>query len=401
MVGLHHLEGPGHHRPVRRALHLDDAAVRGGRDDPIRGTGKPVDHRVQQRLHPDVAVGSAEEHRHEHAGHGQAAQSSDQQVVVHVSVGDQHLQHGVVVQRHVVQQTSASRLDLHAAIGGHGPHHHLLSVVAHEGQLATAHHVDHPAMVGLEAHGKLHGDGLQPETTAELLHHRQRVGTPSVALVHEGQEGHGVALHLAHDGPGLGLHAGDSVQHQHRPVQGRHGPFHLDREVDVSGGVHDVQLRVAPDRGRGRSTDGDASVPLLGVMVEGRRSRTAGLAQGVDAARVEQDALGERGLSCVDVGSDAEGAKGVKGRHDVLLGQRARRKCRPEAWEASGRGSADARHPVSETERAGTHALRCGGGRSRAPRHRSQRRRQSAPVSEAGTHHTCRNGKPPSCTGMG
>jgi hypothetical protein len=145
-----------------------------------------------------------------------------------------------------------------------------------------------------------------------------------------------VALHLAVDGVGLALHAADGAEHKHRAVEHAQGALDLDREVDVPGRVDDVDLVLLPPcEGRCR-LDRDALLALqvhavhLGpdavlathlppqrtdaqIRRGGFRAHTqlhrgwpAGSARPnlvnfVDAARVEEDALRQRGLARVDM----------------------------------------------------------------------------------------------------
>jgi len=49
----------------------------------------------------------------------------------------------------------------------------------------------------------------------------------------------------------LGLHAGDPVEHGDSAIEDSQGPLHLDGEVDVTGGVDDVDPVVMPEAGGG------------------------------------------------------------------------------------------------------------------------------------------------------
>src|ERR1019366_10023331 len=86
----------------------------------------------------------------------------------------------------------------------------------------------------------------------------------------------------------------------------------LDREVDVTGRVNDVDAVPVPvTGGRGRG-DGDAALLLLDHPVH-RGGSLVHLTDLVVLARVEQDALGRGGLARVDVGHDANVANSVEG----------------------------------------------------------------------------------------
>lgn len=67
-----------------------------------------------------------------------------------------------------------------------------------------------------------------------LLQRPARVGSHSVQLVDEGEEGDVVALHLSVDGHGLTLDASHCTQNQHRSVQHPQSSLHLDGEIHMT-----------------------------------------------------------------------------------------------------------------------------------------------------------------------
>jgi hypothetical protein len=139
----------------------------------------------------------------------------------------------------------------------------------------------------------------------------------SIHLVDEGDARHVELVGLAPDGLGLRLDARHAVEHHHRAVQHAQRSLDLDREVDVSGRVDQVDVVVAPrEAGRGGG-DGDAALSLLRHPVHGRLA-LVDLADLVNAARVKQKALGDGGLAGVDVRDDADVAHA---RHLVRLGR--------------------------------------------------------------------------------
>ena len=168
--------------------------------------------------------------------------------------------------------------------------------------------VDHAGEVGLEPDRQLHGHGVVAELLLELVHHPERVGAGAVALVHEGNARHLVAPHLLVDGDGLRLHAADGAQHQDGAVEHPQGALDLDGEVDVAGGVDDVDLVAVPLAERGGRGDGDAPFALEFHAVHERAHAVFALdvVHRVDAVGVEEDPLGEGRLARVDVGADAD-----------------------------------------------------------------------------------------------
>ena len=128
--------------------------------------------------------------------------------------------------------------------------------------------------------------------------------------------GHGVLVGLAPHGHRLRLDAGDAVEDGDGAVEDAQRALDLGGEVDVAGGVDDVDLVVLPPAGRRGGRDGDAALLLLLHPVHGGGA-LVDLTDLVGDAGVEQDALGGGGLAGVDVRHDADVADLVEVRGDV------------------------------------------------------------------------------------
>jgi hypothetical protein len=108
-------------------------------------------------------------------------------------------------------------------------------------------------------------------------------------------------------GEGLGLHALRRIHQQQRPLARRQRPCHLVREVDVPGGVDQVQDVVVSIVGPVAKPDGvgldrDPALALEIHRVEHLRLHLAGLEGPGDF----EEAVGERRLAVVDVRDDRE-----------------------------------------------------------------------------------------------
>lgn len=104
---------------------------------------------------------------------------------------------------------------------------------------------------------------------------------------------------------GLGLHALDGRDHQHHAVEHAQRPLNLRDEIRVSGGVDQIDLAgVQLERHHG-GLDGDAAgaFQLQGVGLGRALVDTADRA---DDAGLEEDTLGEAGLTGVDVRQDPD-----------------------------------------------------------------------------------------------
>jgi len=165
--------------------------------------------------------------------------------------------------------------------------------------------VDHALEVLLGPDRDLDRDRAGAEARLDGIEGHEEVGPHPVHLVDEGDPGHAVAIGLAPDRLRLRLDTRHRVEDGHRAVEHAQAALDLDREVNVSGRVYDVDHVVAPHRvGRGRG-DRDPPLPLLLHPVR-RRRPFVDLAHLVDAAGVEKDPLGGRGLTGIDVGHDAD-----------------------------------------------------------------------------------------------
>ncbi|MNO87954.1 hypothetical protein D3C76_793880 [compost metagenome] len=169
---------------------------------------------------------------------------------------------------------------------------------------------------------------MVPQALVDLPDHTEEVGALAVHLVHIGQTRHCVLVGLAPDRLGLRLDAVGAAEHHHRAIQHTQRTLHLDGEIDVPGGIDDVQPvflvllgGAQPERRGGRRGDGDAALLLLHHPVHGRRP-VVDFAHLVVDPGVEKDALGGGGLACIHMRDDTDIAVELDGgcaRHDPLL----------------------------------------------------------------------------------
>src|SRR5690606_31747921 len=93
--------------------------------------------------------------------------------------------------------------------------------------------------------------------------------------------------------------------HSNGPVEYSKGPLNLDREVNVAGGVDDVDYVVVPDAGGGGGGDGDAPLLLLLHPVHGAGT-LVDFTDLVVTPGVIEDSLGKRCLARVNVSHDPD-----------------------------------------------------------------------------------------------
>jgi hypothetical protein len=179
---------------------------------------------------------------------------------------------------------------------------------------------------------------MQLELVAQLVAHAVRVRAGAVELVDERDPRDLVAPHLAVDGVTLRLHTGDAAQHHDRPVEDAQRALDLDREVDVSGGVDDVDVVLGLDRGprhrhhasgffagrplaerRGRlDRDAALALELHGIHLGADAVLAFHLVDRVDPRGVVQDPFSQCSFPTVDVSRDADVADfGQVGEHEA------------------------------------------------------------------------------------
>ena len=162
-----------------------------------------------------------------------------------------------------------------------------------------------PSKLVLGADRQLDRERVGAEALADRADRHLEVGADAVHLVDEGDPRDAVLVGLAPDGLGLRLDAGDGVEDDDRAVEDAQRALDLDGEVDVARRVDDVDAVVLPvARGRGRGDRDAALLLLLHPVHDG--GAVVDLADLVGAAGVEEDALGRRRLTGVDVGHDPD-----------------------------------------------------------------------------------------------
>jgi small subunit ribosomal protein S20 len=153
--------------------------------------------------------------------------------------------------------------------------------------------------------------GRQAEDVLDLGRHPVGLGGREVDLVERGHDAEVVLHGQVAVGQGLGLDALGGVDEEDDPFAGGQRPGHLVAEVDVPGGVDqvdDVALVVEPDVLR---LDRDAPLPLDVHRVEVLGPHVPG----IDCAAVLQDPVSQGGFAMVDVRDHGDVADGVGAGH--------------------------------------------------------------------------------------
>src|SRR5258707_16351 len=159
------------------------------------------------------------------------------------------------------------------------------------------------------------------EPVDDILEAFIEVGAGLIHLVGEDDARNLVLVALTPDGLGLRLNALVGIEHAHRAVEHAQRTLDFDGEVDVAGGVDDVEPLAVPERGGRSRGDRDAALLLLFHPVH-RRGTFVHFADLVTLAGVIEDALGGRGLAGIDMCHDTQVAVvlyGMNARHGLFL----------------------------------------------------------------------------------
>ena len=150
-----------------------------------------------------------------------------------------------------------------------------------------------------------HGDDGRAELPGDLVEHGGGARAAAVDLVHQDQRRNAETGERAVQDARLGLHAFDRRDDEHGPVEHVEHALDLGDEVGVAGGVDEVDGDPRERERHDRRLDRDAAAAFQrqGVGAGVAVVDAAGL---VDDAREVQEALGEAGLTGVDVGEDAQ-----------------------------------------------------------------------------------------------
>ena len=147
--------------------------------------------------------------------------------------------------------------------------------------------------------------GRAPSRTRIISSTRSKSAPVRSILLTKAMRGTPVLVGLAPDGFRLGLDAADGAEDSDGAVEHPQAALDLDGEIDVPGGVDQVDAVLAPETGGGGRGDRDAALLLLLHVVHGR-GPVVHLAHPVGDTGVEEDALGRGGLPGVDVRHDPD-----------------------------------------------------------------------------------------------
>ena len=140
---------------------------------------------------------------------------------------------------------------------------------------------------------------------ADVRDHPLKVGADAIHLIDEREPRNAVLFGLPPHGLRLRFDTAHGAKHQDRAVEHPQRAFDFHGEVDVAGGVDQMDFVISPGtRGDG---GGDRNAPLLLLDHPVHRGgAVVHLSRLVNPPGVEQDALGHGGFAGVDMGGNAD-----------------------------------------------------------------------------------------------
>ena len=295
-------------------------ALHGGHIDRGRQVG---DHGVEHRLNATVLERRATQDGVDLATDGERTNAGAQVLERELALLEVLLHQLVIGLRDPLDERVAVLLGLVLEVGGDllnlvlGAHGDITLGVARPDQGTHLEQVDDTDEVVLGADRELEDQRLGAKAVHDGLHGEVEVRTQLVHLVDEADPGDVVLVGLTPHGLGLGLNALLAVEDRDRAIEDAQRALNLNGEVDVTRGVDDVDLVLVPEAGHRRGGDGDPPLLLL-LHPVGGGSTVVGLTDLVVHPGVEEDALGHRGLTGVDVRHDADIANLLEVRQNVL-----------------------------------------------------------------------------------
>src|SRR6266849_5357030 len=169
--------------------------------------------------------------------------------------------------------------------------------------------IDNADEIVFAAERELQRHRTRSEALLDGADHVIEIRAHAVHFVDKADARHAVFIALATHGFRLRQHSGNGIEYAHRAVEHAQRAFHFHGEVHVAGGINNVDAillaEAVPRSGGGGAGDGDTALAFLLHPVHGGGAFVHGTDL-VGHPRIEQDALGRRGLAGVDVRHDPD-----------------------------------------------------------------------------------------------
>jgi WD40 repeat protein len=281
---------------------------------PVEWAGQVPADGVEQRLNADVLAARTAQHRLDHATDRLGADDlpdrlGRNRLPLQVGAGEAVL---VIVARQRVEELFAPGQRVQLQVRGDRLAANGLALVGRvEGEGQHFQEVDdaderrRPVLdrAGADGDDQRHWVALQ--ALADLLDGVLEVGADHIHLVDEDQARHLVLVGLPPDRLRLGLDPLLGVENNDGSVEDAQGALNLGGEIDMAGGVDQVDGALLPRKWDASAVNGDAAFLLLGVVV-GFRGALVHAAELVLGPGVVEQVFGGGRLAGVDVRNDPE-----------------------------------------------------------------------------------------------
>ena len=265
-----------------------------------------VDNRIKQRLNAFVFEGRATQNRIEGTGHNSLTDQTLQHVfrrlfaveivghgrIIELNSGLDQLQ---TVFFGLLKQVSRNFFITEAGAE--------IFIIPHNG--FHANEIDNPFEEIFRTNRQLDADRLASNAINDFSHAVEEVSAGLVHLVDEHDTRNIVFVSLTPHGFGLWLNALVTVENADSTVEHSQRTLDFNGEVNVAGGVDDVQTLAVPEGGGRSGGNRDATLLLLLHPIHGG-STFVHFADFMRLAAVVKDPFSGRRFPCIDVGHDAE-----------------------------------------------------------------------------------------------
>ncbi len=163
--------------------------------------------------------------------------------------------------------------------------------------------VDHAFEGAFAANRELHGDGFGAQPLADGLDGPFERCADPVHLVDEANPRDPVAVGLPPDGFTLRFHTLDGVKNDHAAVEHAERALDFGRKIDMAGRIDDIDLVAFPLCRNSSGNDRNTPFAFLNHPVR-YRGAVVHRADAVRLTGIEQDPLGGRGFTGVNMGND-------------------------------------------------------------------------------------------------
>ena len=246
---------------IRRARTLNVGNIQRGR--------QVVDHSIQHGLNAAVLECGTAEHRECLAVDGQLANTSLELINREFFTFEVLLHEFLAGLGNSLDQLCAVLFSLSLQVSGDlpslvlCPHGHVALRVAGPYVCLHFEQVNHADKVALSADRQLHNERFCAQAINNSLNGEVEVRTHLIHLVDEADAGNVVLISLTPHGLRLRLNTFLTVKYRYRAVKHAQRTLHLNGEVNVAGGVDNIDLVVFPEAGDSCGGNGNTALLLL------------------------------------------------------------------------------------------------------------------------------------------